>query len=150
MLIEEKFSVKAPVDKAWRFILDPAKMGPCVPGYVSAKEVEPDVWDTVMKVKVGIISLKMHAHMKTLEKDPPRHMKAAGDGHDTLRAGSFYQETVVDLVPLSEGETEIRYTMNVRMLGKLATFGEKIIRATAGKMGAEIAENIRKSIEASA
>jgi carbon monoxide dehydrogenase subunit G len=148
MLIDEKFRVGAPVDKAWQFILDPAKMGPCVPGFVSATETEPDVWDLVMKVKVGIISLKMHAHMKVVEKTPPKHMKASGDGHDTLRAGTFHQETEVDLVPVGENETEIHYTMNVRMVGKLATFGEKIMRATAGKMGGEIAENIRKAIEA--
>jgi len=149
MLIEEKFQVGAPIAKAWAFILDPGKVGPCMPGFVSATEVEPDVWDAVMKVKVGIISLKMHARTKIVEKDPPKHMKAAGEGHDTLKAGTFHQETVMDLVPISENVTEIRYSMSIRIVGKLATFGEKIMRATAGKMGTEVAANIRKAIEAS-
>jgi uncharacterized protein len=148
MLIEEKFQVGAPVDKAWAFILNPGKVGPCMPGFVSATEVEPDLWDAVMKVKVGIISLKMYLRTKIVEKDPPKHMKAVGDGHDLLKAGTIHQETVMDLVPIGENVTEIRYSMNVRVVGKLATFGEKIMRSTAGKMGEEVAANIRKAIEA--
>ena len=143
MQIRETFTVKAPIEKVWAFMFDPKTMGPCVPGFISAEEVEKGVFDVVNKVKVGIISLKMFSRMKIVEEDPPRHMKAVGDGHDRLKAGSFHQESTVDLKDLGEGETEVTYAMNVRVVGKLATFGEKIMRATANKMGTKIVENIK-------
>ncbi|MHC5037129.1 MAG: CoxG family protein [Planctomycetota bacterium] len=150
MIIEETFVVQAPIDRVWTFMFDPKTMGPCVPGFVSATEVEADVFDVVTKVKVGIISLKMFSRIKIVEKNPPHHMKAAGDGHDKLRAGSFHQESEVDLKILSEEETEVRYSMNVRVVGKLATFGEKIMRMTANKMGGKIVENVKAQLEAPA
>jgi carbon monoxide dehydrogenase subunit G len=148
MQIEETFTVKAPVSKVWAFMFDPRTMGPCVPGFVSATELEPGLFDVVMKVKVGIISLKMFTKTKIVEQDEPHHMKAMGDGHDRLKAGSFHQETTVDLKELSPEETEVRYAMNVRVVGKLATFGEKIIRATASKMGGKIVAKVKESLEA--
>lgn len=148
MLIEETFTVKAPIQRVWDFMFDPKTMGPCVPGFVSADEVEKGVFDVVNKVKVGIISLKMRSRMQIVEEEAPRHMKAVGDGKDSLKAGSFHQESTVDLKDLGEGETEVRYSMNVRVVGKLATFGEKIMRATAAKMGGQIVENVRRTLEA--
>lgn len=147
MRIEESFLVKAPIERVWAFMTDPVRMGPCVPGFVSAEEVAEDVFDTVMKVKVGIISLKMFSRTKVEKKEPPRYMKASGDGHDKLKAGTFHQETTVELEPADGGATEVRYAMNVRVVGKLATFGEKIMRATAAKMGGKIVENVKRSLE---
>ncbi len=147
MKIEETFRVEAPVERVWDFMVNPKTMGPCVPGFVSAEEVSEDVFDTVMKVKVGIISLKMFARTQVEEKRVPEYMKASGDGHDRLKAGSFHQETTVSLKDLGDDATEVGYAMNVRVVGKLATFGEKIMRATANKMGAKIAENVKKALE---
>ena len=147
MIIEETFTVNAPIERVWDFMSDPSTMGPCVPGFVSADEVEPDVFDTVMKVKVGIISLKMFTRMRVVEKVPPTRMKSVGDGHDRLKAGTFHQESTVDLRTLDDGGTEVKYVMNVRVVGKLATFGEKIMRATAKKTGAKMAENLKQQLE---
>lgn len=147
MIVEETFVVNAPIERVWDFMSDPNAMGPCVPGFVSAEEVEPDLFDTVMKVKVGIISLKMFSRVRVVEKIRPTRMKSVGDGHDRLKAGTFHQESTVDLRPLDGGETEVKYVMNVRVVGKLATFGEKIMRATARKMGERLAANLKQRLE---
>ncbi len=53
----------------------------------------------------------------------------------------------MDLSEADGGGTQVKYAMNVRVVGKLATFGEKIMRVTAGKMGTKIVENVKTAIE---
>ncbi len=146
MEIDERFNVPAPIAKVWDFIIDPAKMGACVPGFVSATKIDDRNYEAVVAIRIGIIKLKMKAMTKFVEFDPPRHLKTSGDGHDWLKAGQFHQDSTIDLKELSPSETEIHYTANVRVVGKLATFGEKMMRLTAGKMGEEVARNIQQAI----
>jgi carbon monoxide dehydrogenase subunit G len=62
-------------------------------------------------------------------------------------AGTFTQETIVDLKEIAGGEVEIAYSSNVSMVGRLATFGERIMRAKVNKVGAEFTQNLQKKLE---
>lgn len=146
MDIDETFTVSAPIDKVWEFIISPDTMGPCVPGFHSAERIDDTTYDAVVKVKVGIIKLKMFARTRFVEVEPPRRLKTIGEGHDRLKAGKFHQESEIELREVSENETEVHYRASVRVVGKLATFGEKMMRLTASKMGEQVAQNIRDAI----
>ncbi|MBW2056449.1 MAG: carbon monoxide dehydrogenase subunit G [Deltaproteobacteria bacterium] len=146
MLVEERFRVKAPIQEVWDFLVDPEKIGPCVPGCEKIEVVGENVYESSVKVKVGVISLTMKSRTTLTEVDPPRHLKSVTEGRDALKAGTLYQESVVDLSEVSENEVEISYSANTRVVGKLATFGEKVMRATAKKLGEEFARNIQAGI----
>lgn len=147
MLVEEKFRVKAPIQKVWEFMLDPEKIGPCVPGCEKIEVVGENVYESSVKVKVGLISLTMKSKTTVTEADPPRHLKSVTEGRDALKAGTFHQESMVDLTEISENKVEVSYSANTRVVGKLATFGEKIMRVTAKKLGEQFARNIQARLE---
>jgi carbon monoxide dehydrogenase subunit G len=147
MLVEQKFRVKAPIKKVWDFILDPEKIGPCIPGCEKVEVVGDNVYESSVKVKVGLISLTMKSKTTVAEADPPRHLRSVTEGQDALKAGTFYQESMVDLAEISPNEVEVSYSANTRVVGKLATFGEKIMRAAAKKLGEQFAKNIQARLE---
>ncbi|NIQ37281.1 MAG: hypothetical protein GTN81_01625 [Proteobacteria bacterium] len=147
MLIEQRFCVNAPIQKVWDFILDPEKIGPCIPGCENVEVLRDNVYESSVKVKVGLISLTMKSKTTITETDPPRHLRSVTEGQDALKAGTFHQESVVDLAEISPNEVEVSYSANTRVVGKLATFGEKIMRATAKKLGEQFAKNIQARLE---
>lgn len=147
MLVEEKFRVKAPIQKVWQFMLDPEKIAPCIPGCEKIEVVGDNVYESSVKVKVGLISLTMKSKTTITEVDPPRHLKSVTEGQDALKAGTFHQESVVDLTEISQNEVEVFYSANTRVVGKLATFGEKIMRVTSKKLGEQFAKNIQAALE---
>ena len=53
----------------------------------------------------------------------------------------------MDLTEISEKEVEVFYSANTRVVGRLATFGERVMRATAKKLGEQFAQNIRAKLE---
>ena len=48
---------------------------------------------------------------------------------------------------LSEDETEITYQSEVSIVGKLATFGDRILKAKAKEVGKEFADAVKKRLE---
>ena len=60
--------------------------------------------------------------------------------------GTFSQDTTVDLTEIGENEVEVAYNSNVSMVGRLATFGERIMRAKAKSVGEEFTSNLQEKL----
>ena len=131
MLIEGKFTIKTQIQKAWDNLLDPETLASCIPGCEKLEAIDEKTFDCIVKQKVGPIAVRLKFITTLTEVDPPTHLKAVGKGADMSKAGTFTQNTEVDLKEVSGGEVEVSYRSDVRIVGRLATFGDRIMRAKA-------------------
>lgn len=150
MLIEEKFTIKAPLQKVWDFLLDPEKIGSCVPGCEKIEITDKNTYLSVVKVKVGPISAKFKFTTTLTDIQPPRHVKAIGGGTDVDKKGIFSQESTLDLKEVSAGEVEVSYRSDVKIGGVLATFGDRIMRAKSKEIGEKFAQAVKEKVEGKA
>ena len=150
MLMEGKFTLKAPIQKVWDFLLKPETLASCIPGTEEMELIDEKTYNSVVKQKVGPISVKLKFTTKLTEIDPPTHLKAVGNGSDTSKAGTFTQETVVDLKEVSPGEVEVSYNSNVNLVGKLATFGDRIMRAKAKDIEGKFTRALQEKLQEAA
>jgi carbon monoxide dehydrogenase subunit G len=109
--------------------------------------VDDKTWEGIVKQKVGPITVKLQFTQTFTEVDPPKHIKAVGRGAAAGGAGTFTQETIVDLKEIAKGEVEVAYQSNVSMVGRLATFGERIMRAKVNKIGEEFINNLQEKLK---
>jgi carbon monoxide dehydrogenase subunit G len=147
MLMEGKFTLKAPIQEVWDFLLKPETLASCIPGAEKMEAIDDKTYESVVKQKVGPISVKFKFTTTITEADPPRHLKAVGQGADIAKAGTFSQETTVDLTEISKDEVEVSYKSNVSLVGRLATFGERIMRAKAKSVGEEFTKNLQEKLK---
>jgi carbon monoxide dehydrogenase subunit G len=147
MLMEGKFTLKAPIQEVWDFLLKPETLASCIPGAEKMEAIDDKTYESVVKQKVGPISVKFKFTTTITEVDPPRHLKAVGRGEDIAKAGTFSQETTVDLTEISKDEVEVSYSSNVSLVGRLATFGERIMRAKAKSVGEEFTRNLQEKLK---
>lgn len=147
MKIEGTFTMKAPIQKVWDFLMAPGTLASCIPGAEKMEAVDDTTWEGIVKQRVGPIGVKINFTQTLSEVQPPKHLKAVGRGAAMGGAGTFTQETIVDLKEIASGEVEIAYSSNVSMVGRLATFGERIMRAKVNKVGAEFTQNLQKKLE---
>ena len=147
MLIEGKFTLKAPRPAVWDFLIEPGVLTSCIPGAEKLEAIDDRTWEGIVIQKVGPITVKLNFTQTLTEIDPPRHIKAVGRGADVTKAGTFSQETVVDLTEGAPGETEVAYTSNVNMVGRLATFGERIMRAKVKSVGEQFTRNLQDKLQ---
>ena len=147
MKIEGKFTMKAPIQKVWDFLLAPGTLASCIPGAEKMEPVDDRTWEGTVKQKVGPITIKLSFTQSLTELDPPKHVKAVGRGSAAGGAGTFSQETIVDMKEIGGGEVEIAYSSNVSMVGRLATFGERIMRAKVNKTGEQFIQNLQNKLK---
>ncbi len=147
MKIEGKFTMKAPIQKVWDFLLKPGTLASCIPGAEKMEAVDDKTWEGTVKQRVGPISVKINFTQTLSDIQPPKHLKAVGRGAAMGGAGTFSQETIVDLKEIAGGEVEIAYSSNVSMVGRLATFGERIMRAKVDKVGEQFIQNLQDKLK---
>lgn len=147
MLMEGKFTLKAPIQEVWNFLLEPGTLVSCIPGAEKMVAVDDKTWEGVIKQKVGIISVKLQFTQTFAEIDPPTHIKAIGRGSALGGMGTFTQESVVDLKEVAKDEVEISYKANVSLVGRLATFGERIMRAKIDSTSLEFTNNLANKLK---
>ena len=147
MLIKEKFSVKAPIQKLWNSLLDPEIVGPCIPGCEKVEPISDTEYDSIIKAKVGFIAVRFKVRTVIEEIIPHQLIRTAGEGNELRNLGFFKQKTRINFNALSGDETELSYQSEVSIVGKLATFGDRILKAKAKEVGKEFADAVKKRLE---
>lgn len=146
MILEGQFNLKAPIQKVWDFLLKPDTLASCIPGSEKMEQIDDKTYDSIVKQKVGPISVRLKFTTVLTEVEPPKHIKAAGKGADIGKAGYFTHEITVDLAEISQDEVEVSYKADVNIVGRLATFGERIMRAKAKSVGEEFTKNLQDKL----
>jgi len=147
MLMEGRFTLKAPIQKLWDALLDPQTLLSCIPGAEKIERIDEKTFDCVVKQKVGPISVKFKFKSVLSNMVPPGHMEVYGEGEDLGKAGHFVQKSVVDLREIPGGEVEVSYRTEATVVGKLAMFGDRIMRAKAKKVEEEFTKALREKLE---
>ena len=137
MLMEGKLTLNVPIKKLWDTILEPETLLSCIPGAEKIERLDEKTYDCVVKQKVGPISVKFKFRSILTKMEPPTHIEIEGEGEDIAKAGHFVQKSIVDLKEISSSEVEVSYKTDVNIVGKLAMFGDRIMRAKAKKVEEE-------------
>jgi len=147
MIIEGGFTLKAPIEKLFDFVLRPETIMTCLPGAESVRLLNETTYECVVKQKVGPISAKLKFINRLTKVERPTHVEVEGEGEDITKLGHFKQKTQVDLKEVSPGEVEVKYKSDVTIVGKLAMFGDRIMRAKAREVEQEFTDALQKRLK---
>lgn len=143
MQLEGRFRLKAPLEKLWDFLLEPETLLRCMPGAEKIERIDEKTYDAVVKQKVGPISVKLKFRNILTRIEPPTHLEMEGEGEDITKLGHFKQRSTMDLKPMEGGEVEVSYRSEVTIVGKLAMFGDRVMKAKAK----QVEEAFTKALE---
>ena len=147
MKVDGQFTLKAPIQKTWDLLLQPGTLASCIPGAEKIESADNKTYNCLVKQSVGPISVKIQFVVVLTEIKPPTFVKAVGRGEVLGKLGTFGVELMVNLNEKSEDQVEVIYTTDVTIVGRLATFGERIMRAKAKDVGEKFTANLRKKME---
>lgn len=146
MILEGKFSIKAPIEKLWDSLLEAETLRACVPGAEKIDRLDEKTYDCIVKQKVGPIGVRFKFKIFLTKLDPPNHIEMKGEGEDIGKAGRFTKKTTIDFKELKNEEVEISYKCDANIVGKLAMFGNRIMQAKAKKVEEEFTKNLRERL----
>ena len=149
--IEETFRVGAPVERVWRFLLDPHQVVQCLPGAELIEVQDERTFLGRVHVKVGPISASYKGRAELTEVDEQNHrVRMAGEGQDTKGAGSARMIMTSRITAADDGSAEVSVESEVQLVGKLAQFGRGMVEEVSKQLFRQFAECARQRLEAAA
>jgi uncharacterized protein len=145
--LDNSFTVPVPPDQAWDVLLDVKRIAPCMPG-ATVDEVEGDVVNGRIKVKVGPVSLTYRGTAKFTERDPEARMVVVeASGKETRGAGTASANVRASLAPdASGGGTQVTMHTTMNVTGRPAQFGRGVMAEVGGKLVEQFAANLAQLI----
>ena len=146
MQIKDSFLIQAPQEKVWELFFDIPRLSKCVPGIESVEVVDDKTYRGKLVVKVGPIKSEFTGTVTLTEIVAPNRIAGTVDGDDKASASMVKASFSGTLTPIENG-TEAAFIVDVNLRGRLAQFGGPVIIATAKKLTAEFAKNLRAQLE---
>lgn len=134
MIIEGGFTVKAPLRKLWDTLFDVQALAACLPGTEKIEQLDDKTYDVTINQKVGIVKVTMRGKQVLTKVEEPSHLELEGEAEDLAKLGRMKDKVTIDLKDLGAGEVQISYKIDVSLVGKLAMFGDRIMRSKANEV----------------
>lgn len=148
MHFEGQQAINAPIAQVWAFLTDPQQVAGCTPGFSSMEVLSPEHFKPTVAVGVGAVKAKFTLDVTLEELRPPNHAVAAAKG---MAAGSAAEmRGAMDLTETSPTVTDMRWNVDVNVMGTLANVGARLMDSTAQKMMTKFFDCIRQKLESPA
>ena len=148
MKLEHRCVVPASQDATWELLLDVPRATACVPG---VQEVTPEGehrYHATMEFRVGPMRIRFSGTIVLLEQDREKgEARFRVEATDRKVGGGLRADMTMQMVPLTEGETEVLFVTDVAFMGKLGELGQPIIRRKAGSTLEDFSRNVSKQFQ---
>jgi uncharacterized protein len=148
MEISKSFVVRASSEAAWSFLTDPVRVARCLPGAAITNQVDERTHAGTITVKVGPVTATYKGTMRFERLDAAaRTAEIVAAGQDVRGKGGADMRMTSTLVERAPGETEVRITSQVNVMGILAQFGRGMIQDVSDQMFGKFVEAVRAELE---
>jgi carbon monoxide dehydrogenase subunit G len=145
--IEEQLELAAPVEKVWRFLLDPERIVTCLPGAELTKVEDPRNFLGNMKVKVGPVTVSYSGKIKMTEVDEAAHIvKMMGEGTEKGGGGAAKMTMESQVLALDGGGSRVVVKSKVDLAGKIVQFGRGMVKGVAAQLFKQFGENLKTAL----
>lgn len=149
--IKETFRVQAPVDRVWRYLVDPTQVVNCLPGAELTGDEGERVYTGKVKVKVGPVTASYAGRARLTEVNDAEHVvRMDAEGRESGGAGSAKLRMTSRVAAHPEGGADVRVEAEVDVAGKIVQFGRGMIEAVSKQLFKEFASCVRSTLEAPA
>src|SRR5215510_11667469 len=142
MRFENAVSVDAPVDEAWRTLLDVERVAPCMPGAEVTERVGDDAYTVSVKVKVGQMSMTYRGEVQIVDRDEQERRATMHVKAKEARGQGTADAHVHMSLAEEAGGTHAAIETEVQMSGRIAAMGQSVIGDVSAKLIETFAANL--------
>lgn len=148
MQLENSFSVSAPPDRVFAYLLDVNKVVGCVPGAELSEVVDPTTFKGKVKIKVGPITVAYNGTAKIVDRDDSTHSAAIeAEGRETTGPGSARAKANMSVIGEGSGSV-VKIVTDYNVAGRVAQFGRGVMEDVSRRIVSEMAACIKANVEA--
>ena len=146
--IEERFEVQAPVERVWKYLIDPARVVECLPGAELIEMKDDRNFAGAIKVKVGPLAMSYKGNAKFTEVNEETHeVRMVGDAREVGGSGSTKVSMLSTVAPLAGGGSEVLVNADIDLVGKIVQFGRGMIEEVSRQMFRQFSSCVKQHLE---
>jgi carbon monoxide dehydrogenase subunit G len=148
MQLENSFSVGAPPDRVFAYLLDINKVVGCVPGAELSEVVDPTTFKGKVKIKVGPITVAYNGTARIADRNDAQYSATLeAEGRETTGPGSARAKAYMSVVPEGAGST-VKIVTDYSVAGRVAQFGRGVMEDVSRRIVGDMAACIKANVEA--
>jgi len=146
MEITGNYTFSANQEAVWKLLMDPDAIAAALPGVdeMLPVENEANAWQAIVKVSIGTVSGQYSGYVRMADIEAPNQyrLNVDGEGQNSIISGS----ALISLVPEGSDKTVVSWTATANISGKIASIGQRLIKATANMMSKRFFNGLAKQI----
>jgi carbon monoxide dehydrogenase subunit G len=152
MLIENQFTVAAPADDLWRYLLDVERIAPCMPGAELTDVVDDRNWKGTVHAKFGPVSMSFAGTVTIQERDDAAHrVVLKAKGMEQKGKGAADASVTSWLEPAEEpGSTTVKMQADITLTGAAAQMSRGLLPEISKKLTQQFADCLQAGMAAEA
>ena len=149
MALQTSGQIRVALDQATVFetVRDPVWLAERIPGCKDLHELAEGRYSAVLTNEVGFITLRFKVIVEVVKIDPPSGIEAKITGDAIGLVGRVQATAGLELSEVGPNQTEIRYSSNVSLTGKLGGLGEPVFRAKSAEVARQFGTNLKAAID---
>lgn len=132
MELSHSVDIPFPKQTVWDGLNDPNVLRDCIPGCESFEAPQPDHFEVVSVLRIGMIKARFEGAVDLADIDAPNSYLITGSGKGGV-AGYASGEAKVRLEEIEAG-TRLHYEAQAKVGGKIAQLGSRLIDTVARQM----------------
>jgi carbon monoxide dehydrogenase subunit G len=148
MQLENSFTVGAPPQRVFAYLLDVNKIVSCVPGAELSEVVDPTTFKGRVKIKVGPITVAYSGTARIADRDDANHAATLeADGRETTGPGSARAKARMTVEAEGSGSI-VKIVTDYSVAGRVAQFGRGVMEDVSRRIVNDMAACIKANVEA--
>ena len=146
MQIENEFTVPAPADRLWSYLLDVERIAPCMPGAELTETVDERTWKGKVNMKLGPVSLSFSGTVAIEERDDAAHrVVLRAKGMESKGKGAANAAVTSWLEP-GEGTTTVKMIADIQLTGAVAQLSRGLLPEVSRKLTQQFADCLQENM----
>ena len=151
MKIESAFTVAAPPDQVFAYLLEVNQVVGCLPGAELSEIVDSQTFKGKLKIKVGAVQVSYQgtAHIVDIaEEEDSATVTIEGEGREIGGQGSVRAKLLLTVAMTEEGGSTVRLESDLTVTGRVAQFGRGMIEDVSRRLMGQMGECIGNRLQA--
>jgi carbon monoxide dehydrogenase subunit G len=152
MQIENEFTVAAPADALWAYLLDVEKVAPCMPGAELTETIDNRNWKGTVHAKFGPVSMSFAGSVSMDERDDAAHrVVLKAKGMEQKGKGAANASVTSWLEPAADpGSTTVKMQADITLTGAAAQMSRGLLPEISKKLTQQFADCLQAGMAAEA
>lgn len=150
MLIENEFTVAAPTEDLWAYLLDVERIAPCMPGAELTETVDERNWKGSLNARFGPVTMSFAGTVAMESRDDEAHrvvlkargMEQKGKGAAEAIVTSWLEPTATD------GQTTVKMQAEIVLTGAAAQLSRGLLPEISKKLTQQFADCLQAGMSA--